>query len=958
MASSYGTIVIDAQGRVLLRAPTGGFGGAAWTFAKGKPDKGETPEETAKRETLEETGHKVKLIAPVPGEFAGTTGTTSYWIAESVEDTGKFHYETAEIRWVDFEEAEKLLGKSSAAVAARDLKVLTAARDTYNGIQEATKRAAIPPAVQQSMRSLNAQLDKLNPKHAAAITALSKRLISDLNERMGKLAPGKFETTLTASKLLQLQAIVDRSGVEFGNGMGKLLTAQGTEAAKLGREALVSQINAWADTYPGATSHVVSAQFAGALLDPGLLERYEVSRKTYGMDAIARMRQELAYGALNNDSLSTTWKRIAEKVAIPKWRAERIVRTEHSFATHRRQIEDLRNVYGGEPDPKTGVRKVEGWWKELSTYFDNRTGADSVWVHKQRRRIDRPFVRENGQTFMHPPDRPNDRGTMLLVPDKAAPKVRKKQAAPVPPDAPKAWPTNPRTLKVVRQLGGSTGAELVEDETGARYVRKTTSTRLAPDHVRSEFMADELYRAAGVRVPDGKLYEDDKGPVKLTRYLEGTVPLGSLPEEARKRAEAELRKSFVLDATLGNWDVIGQSRDNVLCSPDGTAVYRIDNGGALGYRAQGTRKDAGQFTNEPNDLWSMRNARTAPQAAPVFSPITMNEIADQARHLASIKPALDKVIDDSVKASKGSVAVLGADGAKVSARLRALGEVGDASKAMLDDRFRGPYVDDVMRHRMALRGRLALPRELAGTVTNTTSPLNGITIDYQPVQPKDEHGKLFDELRGQGANQRAFDAYLAEVGAPRMLSEWGGEQAGSSWNSKPTAIKHFVANEARDAAGDDAFWYTNKSAAADAWTRLKQEHGDDRARQTMAAAHAYTQEILSRVNMHPVDRTKGTVRIYRTEPTHVIRAQGFRPDAKKLLEMPRGVAESGSLFKPVSASAGDELTVQDVPIHRVLFTYLGNRPNGLPMFMGDGENEAIVMFDRAIKFRYVGKNPV
>ena len=57
---AYGGVVINDQGEILLREPRNHFDGYVWTFPKGRPEKeqrpGETPEETAFREVLEETG--------------------------------------------------------------------------------------------------------------------------------------------------------------------------------------------------------------------------------------------------------------------------------------------------------------------------------------------------------------------------------------------------------------------------------------------------------------------------------------------------------------------------------------------------------------------------------------------------------------------------------------------------------------------------------------------------------------------------------------------------------------------------------------------------------------------------------------------------------------------------------------------------------------------------------------
>ena len=82
---SYGVVILDENDNVVMRMPTDGadgepFGGVKWTFPKGRPDVGETPFQAASREALEETGLNIDLIAPLPGEFPGSTGTTFYFV--------------------------------------------------------------------------------------------------------------------------------------------------------------------------------------------------------------------------------------------------------------------------------------------------------------------------------------------------------------------------------------------------------------------------------------------------------------------------------------------------------------------------------------------------------------------------------------------------------------------------------------------------------------------------------------------------------------------------------------------------------------------------------------------------------------------------------------------------------------------------------------------------------------
>ena len=62
---SYGLIPIlneESTTKVLLINMYGSAGGTHWTFPKGRPEEGETPLETAVRETKEEVGVAIDLV--------------------------------------------------------------------------------------------------------------------------------------------------------------------------------------------------------------------------------------------------------------------------------------------------------------------------------------------------------------------------------------------------------------------------------------------------------------------------------------------------------------------------------------------------------------------------------------------------------------------------------------------------------------------------------------------------------------------------------------------------------------------------------------------------------------------------------------------------------------------------------------------------------------------------------
>lgn len=130
-ANAYGGVLVNSDGQVLLREVAGHYGGYAWTLAKGRPDPGETPTQTALREVAEETGYAAKIIGWLPSAYAGDTSTTAFFIMKPVGKPGPFGVETTAVEWLPFDKAIEriLLLTTSAAGRARDVRVLEDAQE-------------------------------------------------------------------------------------------------------------------------------------------------------------------------------------------------------------------------------------------------------------------------------------------------------------------------------------------------------------------------------------------------------------------------------------------------------------------------------------------------------------------------------------------------------------------------------------------------------------------------------------------------------------------------------------------------------------------------------------------------------------------------------------------------------------------------------------------------------------
>lgn len=121
-ATSAGGIVVRVdKGRpslvVGLRRRDGERHGGTWTLPKGTPDPGESIEETAVREVEEETGLRVRIVAPLPSiDYSFVQGgarihkTVHYFLMEPVGgDLARHDHEFERVRWARFEDARSLL---------------------------------------------------------------------------------------------------------------------------------------------------------------------------------------------------------------------------------------------------------------------------------------------------------------------------------------------------------------------------------------------------------------------------------------------------------------------------------------------------------------------------------------------------------------------------------------------------------------------------------------------------------------------------------------------------------------------------------------------------------------------------------------------------------------------------------------------------------------------------------
>lgn len=148
-----------------------------WSLPKGKADEGETPEETAVREVLEETGYHCRIVAPL-----GTTRhrmnrgvkEVAWYVMRPLPDSPGFkkNKEIDAIRWVSRKTANKTLdyGNDRRLVNESDLKKLAQTGTLY-----LVRHAAAGDRAKWTGDDLERPLTKKGRRQADAITKSLKK---------------------------------------------------------------------------------------------------------------------------------------------------------------------------------------------------------------------------------------------------------------------------------------------------------------------------------------------------------------------------------------------------------------------------------------------------------------------------------------------------------------------------------------------------------------------------------------------------------------------------------------------------------------------------------------------------------------------------------------------------------------------------------------------------------------
>lgn len=131
---TFGGVVFDDDGRVLLIEPKDHFDGYAWTFPKGLPHGNQAPEEAATYHVRKDTGYSAPVIACIPGTYRGGTSEAIFFLMRCVgrADAPAREADAVATAWATPEDARARINMTTNDIGrARDLALLEAALAFY-----------------------------------------------------------------------------------------------------------------------------------------------------------------------------------------------------------------------------------------------------------------------------------------------------------------------------------------------------------------------------------------------------------------------------------------------------------------------------------------------------------------------------------------------------------------------------------------------------------------------------------------------------------------------------------------------------------------------------------------------------------------------------------------------------------------------------------------------------------
>lgn len=286
------------------------------------------------------------------------------------------------------------------------------------------RRSRRSARVQALLKQQRLYVDSIQLGNLPALRRHYREAILDLQGRLAHAMASAQGDTYT-SQTYRLALIQLREGVEAMTArFGSTLALANDELAVEAPAVLAGHIAALEQVYTGHAPLLPIAQSAVFLglsqnREASLMATHQASMSAWGSRLVELGQQQLALTLATNGTAWEAQQRIERVMDANWWQAERIARTEMSYAySSAAQDAAVATKQQFLPD-------LWGRWEELiddatGRPYDNRVAEDSMVLHGQVAPVGTPFYMPNdgrvqatlwGAAWSGPPNRPNDRAS-------------------------------------------------------------------------------------------------------------------------------------------------------------------------------------------------------------------------------------------------------------------------------------------------------------------------------------------------------------------------------------------------------------------------------------------------------------------------------------------------------------------------------------------------------------------
>lgn len=272
------------------------------------------------------------------------------------------------------------------------------------------------------LRLDRAGLKKLRRLYDQTITRIERNLAALPGFKKDRFTAHQYRLFL--GQLRQGMALIAQ---RLAGGLGDISKEVQTEALR----GVIKDVSRLEGAFTGADVVLPveeAGRFQGVITQrrESLLRAHETSMARYGSSLVTEMENQLSLGLLEGIDTGQAIDRVMATAQTKWWEAERVVRTETLWAANATQADAMADA--AEDLPDLMMRWVENVDDRTYRPLDNRVAEDSIAMHGQvvpvgdvfrfprtmpnGSPVPKEIQRFLGQSWAHPPNRPNDRASI------------------------------------------------------------------------------------------------------------------------------------------------------------------------------------------------------------------------------------------------------------------------------------------------------------------------------------------------------------------------------------------------------------------------------------------------------------------------------------------------------------------------------------------------------------------